>query len=102
MLRTAHKISCLITAIIMAALVLCIPVVKQYHPVVHKCCHNEGGEHHCDCPVCCFQLSTLFLQDNTHHELAIAELRFVYMLTPQQGCTQNQPHCIIIRGPPLV
>lgn len=102
MLTRAHKRSFFITALIMAALVLCVPAIKQYHPVQHKCCHNEEGHHHCDCPVCCFQLSTLFLQDNTPDESTVSDVRFVYIPLTQQGCTQNQPHCIIIRGPPLV
>ena len=100
--KLARKPVFIISAIIMALLVICVPVIKQYHPAEHNCCHNEGGHHHCDCPVCCFQLSTLFLQENTPDESTVSDVRFVYIPLTQQGCTQNQPHCIIIRGPPLV
>ncbi|MBR4214839.1 MAG: hypothetical protein IKR94_05935 [Bacteroidales bacterium] len=100
-MRTAHKISYLITAIIMAVLVLCIPVAKQYHPVVHKCCHNEGGEHHCDCPVCCFQLSTFSVQEDVDCEQTADIVCNVYFPHTLCGYSRNYHRSIIIRGPPI-
>ncbi|MBO4245028.1 MAG: hypothetical protein J5882_08250 [Bacteroidales bacterium] len=100
MRKLAHNTATIVSAILMAVLVLCVPVVKQYHPAEHQCCHNEGGQHHCDCPVCCFQLSTIFLQDSQHSEVIVPVEQSVYVPLTLQGYGQTYFSSIIIRGPP--
>lgn len=100
-MRKVQKTAFVFSAILMVVLMLCVPVAKQYHPIVHKCCHNEGGEHHCDCPVCCFQLSTFSIDNNTECIQTVTKVGTIFVPHTLCGYSRNYHRSIIIRGPPI-
>ena len=100
-MRKVQKTAFVFSAILMVVLMLCVPVAKQYHPVVHQCCHNDGGEHHCDCPVCCFQLSTFSIDNHSECIQTVTKVGNIYVPHTLCGYSRNYHRCIIIRGPPM-